>query len=107
MPKKIKRARDVEKAYSVKKFAEKLRRLADAIEPGEQFRIQVKGKRVNVPKEAEISIAHERGDGDEEIEFQLRWKYYKRKGHFRSDPSFYTGLGYCLARECRYLSAMA
>jgi len=75
MPKKIKRARDVEKVYSVKKFVEKLRRLADALEAEEQFRIQVAGKRVVVPKDAEISIEHERGDGEEEIEFQLKWTY--------------------------------
>lgn len=43
MPKKTKRARDIEKVYSIKKFAEKLRRLADALEAGEQFRIQVAG----------------------------------------------------------------
>ena len=61
--------------YSIKKFAEKLRRLADALEAGEQFRIQVAGKRVIVPKDAEISIAHERGAGEEEIEFQLKWEY--------------------------------
>ena len=75
MPKKTKRAREIEKVYSIKKFAEKLRRLADALEAGEQFRIQVAGKRVIVPKHAEISIAHERGAGEEEIEFQLKWEY--------------------------------
>lgn len=73
MPKK--RRRDIEKVYSVKKFAEKLRRLADALEAEEQFRIQVAGKRVVVLKGAEISIEHERGDGEEEIEFQLKWTY--------------------------------
>jgi len=73
MPKK--RTRDIEKVYSVKKFAEKLRRLADALEAEEQFRIQVAGKRVTVPKNAKISIEHERGDSEEEIEFQLKWKY--------------------------------
>ncbi|MBI3165725.1 MAG: amphi-Trp domain-containing protein [Anaerolineales bacterium] len=75
MPKKTRRARDVEKVYSVKKFAEKLRRLADALEAGEQFRIQVAGKRVTVPKDARISVEHERGEGAEEIEFQLTWEY--------------------------------
>ncbi len=75
MPKTKKRARDIEKVYSVKKFAEKLRRLADALEAGEQFRIQVAGKRVNVPRDAAISIEHDRGDGEEEIEFKLMWEY--------------------------------
>ena len=73
MPKK--RTRDIEKVYSVKKFVEKLRRLADALEAEERFRIQVAGTRVSIPAEVEISIEHERAEGEEEIEFQLRWKY--------------------------------
>ncbi len=75
MPKTKKRARDIEKVYSVKKFAEKLRRLADALEAEERFRIQVAGKRITIPANAEISIEHEHGDGEEEIEFQLKWEY--------------------------------
>ena len=75
MPKTRKRARDIEKVYSVKKFAEKLRRLADALEAEERFRIQVAGKRITIPANAKISIEHERGDGEEEIEFQLKWEY--------------------------------
>ncbi|HAX69158.1 MAG TPA: amphi-Trp domain-containing protein [Anaerolineales bacterium] len=70
-----KRARDIEKVYSTKKFVEKLRRLADALEAGEPFRIKVASKRVYVPADAEISVEHERGDGEEEVEFQLKWQY--------------------------------
>lgn len=70
-----KRVRDIEKIYSVKQFAAKLRRLADALEAGETFRIQVAGKRIYVPAVAEISVEHERADGNEELEFQMRWKY--------------------------------
>ena len=69
------RARDIEKNYSAKKFVEKLRRLADAIENKKSFRIQVAGKRITIPAEAEISIEHEKAGGEEEIEFQLRWDY--------------------------------
>jgi amphi-Trp domain-containing protein len=65
--------RDVEKVYDVSDFAAKLRRLADALEGGERFRIQVAGVRINVPKRAEISVEHERTDEMEELEFQLRW----------------------------------
>lgn len=72
---RVKHTRDIEKVYSAKKFAEKLRRLADALEAGERFRIQVAGKRFLIPADASISIEHERMDGDEELEFQLRWKY--------------------------------
>lgn len=70
-----KHTRDIEKVYSPKKFAEKLRRLADALEAGERFRIQVAGKRIYIPAGAEISIEHERADGSEELEFQLMWRY--------------------------------
>jgi len=64
--------RDVERDCSVETFVESLRRLADALESGEPFRIQVAGKRFTVPKGASLSIEHEVEDGDEELEFQLR-----------------------------------
>jgi amphi-Trp domain-containing protein len=66
--------RDVERNYSVADFVAKLRRLADALEAGKPFRIQVAGERVNVPRRAEISVEHERGDNEEEVEFQLKWR---------------------------------
>ena len=72
MPKK--RQRDIEKVYSVKKFAAKLRRLADALEQGKRFSIQVTGERLYIPADAVISIEHERAGDDEEVEFQLSWK---------------------------------
>ncbi|MFZ5856196.1 MAG: amphi-Trp domain-containing protein [Chloroflexota bacterium] len=66
--------RDVEKIYSVKQFAAKLRRLADALEQGKRFSIQVAGKRISVPPSASISVEHERSDGAEEVEFQIKWE---------------------------------
>ena len=66
--------RDVEKDYSVPEYAAKLRRLADALESGKPFRIQIAGERFTVPKNARISVEHERGDDNEdEVEFQLKW----------------------------------
>jgi amphi-Trp domain-containing protein len=65
--------RDVEKDYSVADFAAKLRRLADALEAGKPFRIQIAGERFTVPRNAKISVEHERGDSEEEVEFQLKW----------------------------------
>ena len=70
-----KRVRDIEKVYSIPKFAATLRRLADALEANETFRIQVAGKRIYSPVEAVISIEHERAEGEEELEFQIRWQY--------------------------------
>jgi len=65
--------RDVEKDYTVTEFAAKLRRLADALEAGKPFRIQIAGERFTVPKNASISVEHERSDDEEEVEFQLKW----------------------------------
>ena len=70
---KVRPDRDVEKDYPVKQLAAKLRRLADALEQGKRFRIQVAGQRVSVPPDATVNIEHERGEDGEEIEFQLKW----------------------------------
>lgn len=68
-----KEARDVERIYRTEEVVAKLRRLADALETGESFRIQIAGERFRVPARAEFSIEHERGDGEEEVEFQFKW----------------------------------
>lgn len=65
--------RDIEKEYTNTQFAEKLRRLADCVETGENFEIQVAGERIYVPDRAKFTVEHERGDGEEELEFQVRW----------------------------------
>jgi amphi-Trp domain-containing protein len=69
-----KRARDIEKVYSTKQFVAKLRRLADALESGSTFSIQVARKRIRVPAHASMSVEHERAEGTEEVEFQLKWE---------------------------------
>jgi amphi-Trp domain-containing protein len=66
--------RDIEKTYAVSEFVAKLRRLADALEKGESFTIQVAGERFTVPADAYFSVEHERDDDGEELEFQLKWK---------------------------------
>lgn len=71
MPKK--EERDIEKSYSKSEFVAKLRRLADAIENDDRFEIQIAGERIYVPVRAVYNIEHERGDEEEEIEFQLKW----------------------------------
>ena len=69
----IKQDRDLAKSYSNAEFVEKLRRFADAIENEENFEIQIAGERIYVPDRARYSIEHERQDGHEEIEFQIKW----------------------------------
>ncbi len=65
--------RDVETIASTPEFVAKLRRLADALESGGSFRIQIAGERFRVPRHAELSVEHERSDDTEEVELQLRW----------------------------------
>lgn len=68
-----KEERDIEKTYSTSEFVSKLRRLADSLESGEQFEIQIAGERIYVPVRAKYNIEHERDDSEEEIEFQIKW----------------------------------
>lgn len=67
--------RDVERAVGAQQFAATLRRIADAVEKGESFQIQVANKRFTVPVNAVRSIEHEvESDGQEELELQFRWR---------------------------------
>ena len=66
--------RDVEKTYSTGQTVAKLRRLADCLEQGKRFRIQIAGERVHIPVDAVFSIEHERGKTMEEVEFQFKWQ---------------------------------
>lgn len=74
---KKKHKRDIEKNYPVKQFVQKLRRLADCLEQGRKFQIQVAGERISIPSTAVINIEHERGGSSEEVEFQLKWTLEK------------------------------
>ena len=74
----MKEERDIEKDYPLDEFVAKLRRLADDIENGRQFEIQIAGERVYVPVRARYNIEHERDDDEEEIEFQIKWSHGDR-----------------------------
>lgn len=69
----MKSDRDIEKTYPLDEFIAKLRRLADCLETGEPFEIQIAGERLYVPVRATYNIEHERSDGLQEIEFQIKW----------------------------------
>jgi amphi-Trp domain-containing protein len=69
----MKSDRDLKKTYALPRFIEKLRRLADALENGERFEIEIAGERISVPVRATYNIEHEREAGEEEIEFQIKW----------------------------------
>jgi hypothetical protein len=53
-----KKTRDIEKDYPLPQFIAKLRRLADALEEGKPFTIQIAGERIRVPKGARVNVEH-------------------------------------------------
>ena len=65
--------RDIEKNVTKDQFIDTLRRLADALEKGETFRIQVANKRFEVPATAALVIEHEVEDGKQELSLELQW----------------------------------
>ena len=66
--------RDIEKTYTLAEFVSKIRRLADSLESGEKFEIQIANEKIYVPTSAVYNIEHERDSEGEEIEFQIKWK---------------------------------
>lgn len=78
--------RDIEASYSTAEIVTKLRRLADALEAGTPFRIQIANERIHVPVRARFSIEHERSDDEEEIEFQLRWDHDDNEPESDDEP---------------------
>jgi amphi-Trp domain-containing protein len=77
--------RDVEKTYPRAAFIAKLRRLADALERDKRFTIQVASERISVPRDAAVSVEHEREGGVEQIELQVTWRVAGTQGPQR-DP---------------------
>ena len=66
--------RDLERTYTRAQFVAKLRRLADSLETRRAFTIQVAGERLRIPADAVFNIEHERAEGEDELEFQLKWR---------------------------------
>lgn len=66
--------KEVEKSYSDREVVAKLRRLADALEAGRAFEIQIAGERVYVPPYATVEFEYERRGDEEEMEIEVKWK---------------------------------
>ena len=67
--------KDVEKEYSAKDVASKLRRLADALENGTSFEIQIDGERVYIPANATIEFEYQREGNESEMEIEIKWEH--------------------------------
>lgn len=80
-----KKDRDIEKGYTTKEMVAKLRRLADCLEQGKPFQIQIAGERIRIPAKAVFSVEHEREGGMEEVEFSSSGRALKRGPVFCSE----------------------
>lgn len=65
--------RDTELSHDILNFTAELRRLADALEAGGTYPLQIDGEVVQIPADALFSVAHERQAGEIELEFQISW----------------------------------
>lgn len=65
---------EVEKGYDKADTVAKLRRLADALEGGKPFEIQVSGQRIYVPPTARIVFEYEQSEYEAELEVEIKWK---------------------------------
>lgn len=77
--------RDVEVPHEISSFTAELRRLADALDQGEDYVIEIEGEEITIPAEARFSIAHEREDGEVELEFQVTWTLDEEDGEDEED----------------------
>ncbi|HEY0659655.1 MAG TPA: amphi-Trp domain-containing protein [Pyrinomonadaceae bacterium] len=65
---------ELEKVYSNAEVIGKLRRLADALEAGKTFQIQIAGKRIGVPPSATVEFEYQKNEDGEEMEIEIKWK---------------------------------
>lgn len=66
--------KEIEKKYTKKQTIKILKRLVDSLIKDKNFRMQIKGKKVYIPKESEIEIEYEGSKKEEKIEIEIKWK---------------------------------
>jgi amphi-Trp domain-containing protein len=69
----MRKSNDAEKSYSNKESIAKLRRLAEALEKGEPYEIQIAGKRIYVPADATVSFEFEQEGDEMELDIEVKW----------------------------------
>ncbi|HNW71776.1 MAG TPA: amphi-Trp domain-containing protein [Candidatus Paceibacterota bacterium] len=65
--------KEIEKDYTKKQTIKILKRLADSLGKNKAFRMQIKNKKVYIPKESEIQIEYEKEKKEEKIEIEIKW----------------------------------
>lgn len=69
--------KEIEKKYTKKQMVKILKRLVDSLNKEKAFKMQIKGKKVYIPKESGIEIEYEKDKKEEKIEIEIKWKKLK------------------------------
>lgn len=65
---------ELEKIYGASAVANKLRRIADAIEQNKGFQIQIRKKRIYVPVDVCVEFEYEEESDEYELGIEIKWK---------------------------------
>ena len=65
---------ELEKTYGSSAVANKLRRIADAIEQNKGFQIQINKKRIYIPVDVCVEFEYEEVGDECELEIEMKWK---------------------------------
>jgi amphi-Trp domain-containing protein len=65
--------KEIEKKYTKKQTIKILKRLVDSLVKDKNFRMQIKGKKVYIPKESSVEIEYEKDKKEEKIEIEIKW----------------------------------
>ena len=65
--------KEIEKKYTKKQTIKILKRLVESLNKEKPFRMQIKGKKVYVPKDSGIEIEYEKEKNEEKIEIEIKW----------------------------------
>lgn len=65
--------KEIEKKYTKKQMVKILKRLIDSLSKDKAFKIQIKGKKVYLPKDSKIEIEYEKDKKEEKIEIEIKW----------------------------------
>ncbi|MFZ2072197.1 MAG: amphi-Trp domain-containing protein [Minisyncoccia bacterium] len=66
--------KEIEKKYTKKQTIDILKRLVDSLSKEKNFKMQIKGKRVYIPKNPEIEIEYEKDKKEEKVEIEIKWQ---------------------------------
>ena len=70
----MKKNKEIEKKYSKIQLFKILKRLVYSLEKNEEFRMQIKGKKVYMPaRSSDIEIEYEKDKKEEKIEIEIKW----------------------------------